>query len=99
MFIERIERDKEFFNTVVPKVKAVFMKYVLPELLARNLQSSTDDDTTEAETYCVCEQPAFGKMVACDDPNCLIKWFHFSCVGLSEEPIGDWYCDDCLSKV
>lgn len=46
-------------------------------------------------TYCICNQVSFGEMVACDNPNCKIEWFHFGCVGLKEQPKGKWYCPDC----
>ncbi|KAK2967881.1 hypothetical protein RJ640_009951 [Escallonia rubra] len=46
-------------------------------------------------TYCFCNQVSFGEMVACDNPDCKIEWFHFSCVGLKEQPKGKWYCADC----
>lgn len=46
-------------------------------------------------TYCVCKQVSYGEMVACDNPNCKIEWFHFGCVGLKEQPRGKWYCSDC----
>ena len=45
--------------------------------------------------YCVCEQKEFGTMIACDSPTCPIEWFHFSCVGLTNEPEGEWFCDNC----
>ncbi|KAE8685590.1 PHD finger protein ING1 [Hibiscus syriacus] len=46
-------------------------------------------------TYCMCNQVSYGEMVACDNPNCKIEWFHFGCVGLREQPRGKWYCSDC----
>lgn len=46
-------------------------------------------------TYCFCNQISYGEMVACDNPNCKIEWFHFGCVGLKEQPKGKWYCSDC----
>lgn len=48
-------------------------------------------------TYCVCNQVSYGEMVACDNPNCKIEWFHFGCVGLKEQPKGKWYCPDCAA--
>ncbi|XP_031380556.1 PHD finger protein ING1 isoform X2 [Punica granatum] len=48
-------------------------------------------------TYCFCNQVSFGEMVACDNPNCKIEWFHFGCVGLKERPKGKWYCSDCAA--
>ncbi|GAV76626.1 PHD domain-containing protein/ING domain-containing protein [Cephalotus follicularis] len=46
-------------------------------------------------TYCFCNQVSYGEMVACDNPDCKIEWFHFGCVGLKEHPKGKWYCSDC----
>lgn len=46
-------------------------------------------------TYCLCNQVSYGEMVACDNSDCRIEWFHFGCVGLKEKPKGKWYCSDC----
>ena len=47
--------------------------------------------------YCVCQAPAHGKMVSCDNETCLVEWFHLSCVGLKEPPkVGKWYCPECF---
>ncbi|XP_057524556.1 PHD finger protein ING1 isoform X2 [Amaranthus tricolor] len=46
-------------------------------------------------TYCICNQVSYGEMVACDNSDCRIEWFHFGCVGLKEKPKGKWYCTDC----
>ncbi|XP_038722557.1 PHD finger protein ING1 isoform X1 [Tripterygium wilfordii] len=48
-------------------------------------------------TYCFCNQVSYGEMVACDNPDCKIEWFHFGCVGLKEQPKGKWYCSDCAT--
>ncbi|KAJ7955532.1 PHD finger protein ING [Quillaja saponaria] len=48
-------------------------------------------------TYCICNQVSYGEMVACDNPDCKIEWFHFGCVGLKEQPKGKWYCSDCAA--
>ncbi|RKP25395.1 plan Homeodomain finger of tumor Supressor Ing4 [Syncephalis pseudoplumigaleata] len=46
-------------------------------------------------TYCFCQQVSFGEMVACDNPDCDIEWFHFECVGLKQLPKGEWFCPNC----
>ena len=28
---------------------------------------------------------SYGDMVGCDDPDCLVEWFHFTCVGLTQQ--------------
>ncbi|KAJ7552660.1 hypothetical protein O6H91_06G063600 [Diphasiastrum complanatum] len=48
-------------------------------------------------TYCYCKQVSFGEMVACDNAECKIEWFHYDCVGIKEQPKGKWYCPDCSS--
>lgn len=46
--------------------------------------------------FCHCRNISYGDMVCCDNMDCPIEWFHFTCVGLQEEPKGDWYCSACL---
>jgi hypothetical protein len=45
--------------------------------------------------YCYCRQVSYGQMIACDNEGCQREWFHFTCVGLTAEPKGKWYCPDC----
>ncbi|KAG5560526.1 hypothetical protein RHGRI_003745 [Rhododendron griersonianum] len=47
-------------------------------------------------TYCFCNQVSYGEMVACDNPDCKIEWFHYGCVGLNQQPKGKWYCSECV---
>ena len=35
--------------------------------------------------FTIDRQVSFGNMVACDSPECSYEWFHFQCVGLTEE--------------
>ncbi|KAF2982585.1 hypothetical protein EK904_008583 [Melospiza melodia maxima] len=46
-------------------------------------------------TYCLCSQVSYGEMIGCDNEQCPIEWFHFSCVGLTYKPKGKWYCPKC----
>ncbi|KAI9469430.1 inhibitor of growth proteins N-terminal histone-binding-domain-containing protein [Coemansia mojavensis] len=48
--------------------------------------------------YCYCQQVSYGEMVACDDDNCEIEWFHLGCVDLKAPPKGQWFCRDCSQK-
>ncbi|KDR81396.1 hypothetical protein GALMADRAFT_239266 [Galerina marginata CBS 339.88] len=47
------------------------------------------------ELYCYCNRVSFGEMIACDGDPCEREWFHLGCVGLTEIPEGEWYCEDC----
>lgn len=49
------------------------------------------------ELFCICQQVSYGEMIACDNDDCKVEWFHLSCVGLNESPSGvNWYCKDCV---
>ncbi|KAI9498698.1 hypothetical protein BDB00DRAFT_799166 [Zychaea mexicana] len=49
--------------------------------------------------YCYCRQVSFGEMVACDNDDCEIEWFHLECVGLRTPPRGKWYCKNCAEQL
>ena len=46
--------------------------------------SSNDPDDDEEPTYCYCNGPDKGKMIACDNPACPLEWFHVRCLGILE---------------
>lgn len=48
--------------------------------------------------YCSCNEVSYGDMVACDDAQCNVEWFHFECVGLLSKPMGKWFCAKCSRK-
>uniref|UniRef100_A0A2M4DAD1 Putative chromatin remodeling protein n=1 Tax=Anopheles darlingi TaxID=43151 RepID=A0A2M4DAD1_ANODA len=48
--------------------------------------------------YCRCPYDEVSEMIACDDENCRIEWFHFECVGIIMPPKGKWYCPECTPK-
>ncbi|CAG8698087.1 15794_t:CDS:2, partial [Funneliformis mosseae] len=37
----------------------------------------------------------FGNMIQCDHPRCENAWYHWDCVGLTQQPSGQWFCPDC----
>lgn len=49
--------------------------------------------------YCICRQISYGEMVACDNTECEIEWFHYDCVGITQPPKGKWFCPDCSRKM
>lgn len=48
--------------------------------------------------WCTCKEPFNSDMIACDNANCPIEWYHFRCVGLTTAPKGRWYCQKCKQK-
>lgn len=47
--------------------------------------SSTSTSTSSLGSFCICGQGFVGKMIACEKAGCSIEWFHFQCVGLTQE--------------
>lgn len=47
------------------------------------------------EKYCYCSGPDEGQMIACENSDCAIEWFHTSCLMITTIPRGKWYCPDC----
>lgn len=45
--------------------------------------------------YCICHTVSFGEMIACDNAECPIEWFHLSCLNIDKAPKGKWYCGQC----
>lgn len=75
---------------------------------AGNATAHDDDDSVASGSsggssefepvYCTCKQPAFGEMIACDNPTCAIEWYHCVCVAVDPSTVGEtWYCPLCSS--
>lgn len=45
---------------------------------------------------CPCGRAnAYDAMIACDNPQCEIEWYHFTCVGVTKVPKDEWFCPFC----
>ena len=86
-------KEDEFPCRVFPVLKKFFCKHILPDLLTRRLKHasrSCDPKEVNEEVYCICHKPESGRMIACDNPNCSIKWFHHGRVGIKRSPRCKW---------
>lgn len=65
----------------------------------RNIKGQHSNDTRNesdgTNVYCICQKPEHGAMIACDNPQCPNKWFHFGCENVGEVPKGNWFCSTC----
>ncbi|ODV61240.1 uncharacterized protein ASCRUDRAFT_70439 [Ascoidea rubescens DSM 1968] len=55
----------------------------------------------EEQTYCICQQFAYGEMIACDNTECPHGgWFHVSCLNINIDhlPNASWYCNGCKAE-
>jgi hypothetical protein len=80
------KRQREPENTKVKTKKRITELTTVPDKKKSNNE----------ETYCMCEQIAYGEMIACDNKGCPYEWFHLQCVGLTKLPNNNkWYCPHC----
>lgn len=63
----------------------------------RKMQSNNEAYPSEP-VYCICKRIAFGDMIACDNEDCPIEWFHYPCVNLTRKPRNSWVCSYCSNK-
>lgn len=50
----------------------------------------------EAVYGCACGTPdASVNWICCDNDDCPVRWYHWECAGVTEEPSGDWLCSMC----
>ncbi len=59
------------------------------------MEEGDDEGEGDDKKYCLCHSVSYGNMVACDNDDCPNEWFHWSCVAVTREPVGKWYCPDC----
>jgi len=88
---------------VTNKLYSLISKHLerLDDELVRNNINLEHDDISDMEfdpnetLYCFCKRPEFGNMIQCDHPKCENAWYHWDCVGLTQQPSGQWFCPDC----
>ena len=94
--VEGIPLNKHFIEHSLTKLDSFFKNAILPEILTWKMEISEMGDENseqdEEQLYCICNQPEYGKMTACDNPTCDIVWFHYACVNIRRKPKGKWYC-------
>lgn len=62
---------------------------------AAEVEWDEDEDEDDPTLYCFCQKKSFGNMIGCDNDNCEFQWFHYACVGISQQPSGEWLCPEC----
>ncbi|KAI4463425.1 exonuclease phage-type/recb c-terminal domain-containing protein [Holotrichia oblita] len=93
-FKERILPNFEFWEENY-KIAVKFHKFIImPELLGRYFTQR--EGAGKIQYWCICNGVDDQReMIRCENDRCLIQWFHFECVGLSEVPDTVWYCSQC----
>ena len=62
---------------------------------SRNEPRLTGSTSSNEHTFCYCNGPEEGDMIACDNETCSIEWFHMTCLKIRSIPKGKWFCPDC----
>ena len=48
-----------------------------------------------SQGLCICGREGSGDWIGCDSGSCPVQWYHWECVGITKEPVGDWVCPRC----
>ena len=95
MHVETILEYKTPQREIASSCKDFFMTFPLPELLTHRLQDHGIPLVNETEkVYCYCGKGEYGDMIACNNPDSTLEWFHYECVGITRCPKGKWFCDN-----
>lgn len=87
---ERIFKNQAFFDAVREKLDQIFVRVILPRILTGTRDSDGDvSNGVDLNVVYFCRKGEFARMIACDNPDCKVEWFHFKCVGLTNEPTRD----------
>ena len=93
-------KDEIFIADMVERLKHMWSRFILPELLTRKLENHVKPTIDEAIQYgfCTCKEDKGGRMIGCDNPECPYKWFHLVCLRRKTVPRGSWFCKECTIK-
>ena len=112
LHIERITFNKTFIDEKLKQAERLFWLAIIPELLGKWFtrdhiklptvdHDENDDDVGQTEEddgrWCFCKTPKGGSMIGCEDPSCVTKWFHLSCLRMEKCPKNKWFCPNCYA--
>lgn len=95
------KKNKKKLSTGISNVQSKDMLNIQESVSSPTDSSSSNRNDISYDPneprYCICNEVAYGGMVACDNKNCPYEWFHYPCVGITDPPKGSWYCPQCLT--
>ena len=105
MWVEMCASAEKFFRlAVLPELVGKFYSRLpgcgIPSRVLEETKDKENDRDTVSDdsekTWCYCDQVESGRMISCDNENCKLIWFHFTCLKLDAAPkCAKWYCPDC----
>ena len=95
IYITSVSKDEDFCNHIIDKSTRFVFNHVLPELLSRNIENSSDRPSPEGMGICFCGKQPNGRMVECSEAACRIKQFHYPRVRLTRKSKkAQWFCPE-----
>ena len=84
----KTKKKKQINETNLPQPNHIFLS--TPPTDHGNNPNSSD------QLFCFCKGLSYGNMIACDNSDCPIQWFHYDCVGITEKPHDNqhWFCSE-----
>ena len=110
LIVERIPIDEQFLAEALEKASSFFIHCILPELLGKwysrlpvttscsKESLATSQQSPPDSTWCFFQSGESGKMIACDNKDCKIIWFHVDCLKIKRTPKGTWFCPECTKS-
>ncbi|EPR79600.1 PHD finger domain protein [Spraguea lophii 42_110] len=86
---------------LVPKECDLFNETIAKSALNEKIKNLTEIEEAmedERRKYCICQSDISDNMIACDNEQCDVEWYHYKCIGLTEQPYGDWICNKCREE-
>jgi hypothetical protein len=91
--VSQVEQATDSINTdKVTRSKRKLGEAILGEEYQQEVAAMSEP------VYCICKRIAFGDMIACDNEDCPVEWFHYPCVNLTRKPKNSWMCSLCSNK-
>ena len=81
-----IENDEYIQAEIINKVKNLFCKVLLPELITNYFTKlNKEDDTKLNDTWCIYKMDETEEdWIMSEDNSCKIIWFHFKCMRIKK---------------
>ena len=99
LHVERLTLDEDLMASSISIAEKFWKLCVLPELLGKwftchKLPNCNVETEVDSGSWCFCKEDRGGGMIGCDGKSCEIKWFHLTCLGMTESstPKGKWFC-------
>ena len=108
LVVERIPIDEAFLTDALEKATEFLTYGILPEIFGKWNSKSCEycsaespqtsgrlQKNTSQNIWCFCRSEESGEMIACENEQCQIIWFHTTCLRLKNIPKGKWFCPEC----